>query len=645
VKLRKSTRIYGAIFVVAIVLVAIDGSSDRLGAVGSLAVLAAWTAGLLLAWRAGRAAWTIAAHRLALRLAFSYFLIGIVPIPLLAALFAVVGYFLSHQYMATRLRSEVDQLAELSRAESAAVPRAVVGPDDRVISSDVTWLAPGDDASWAKDLVDPHPIVGDDRVWMALRTDGARGSEVRFLPIADHAKPYLQRLADRTGYSVAIELGSEQKSGTGYEIRVKRDREKNPDPDFEARFVAPRHPLEVPKGVWGSNFLAGVYVDRAVAVIGKKETATPVVAFVARTSPAVVVRQIFAQGVPEMQRVVRIIFLALAGALLCVYLVALAIAFVLVASIVRNVNRLTRATAAVARGDFSVRVNSRSRDQIGDLARSFDGMAGSIERLLRDTARKEKLEAELAVARAIEESFLPASGASWKGFQATAHFEPVADLGGDYYDILPMPDGRTAISIGDVSGHGLPTGLLAAAARATLASFVELGVPAPEAFVRLGRRVARARDPHRHLYTTLCFFAYDAPKRAATLTNAGHPAPYRVGSGGRLERLPLPAMPIGLLPERNIAYPSQEFRFEAGDKIVFFTDGVVEAANGQEEPWGYERFEALLSREWARSAPEIIQRVLDEVSAHVGSTPLEDDRTLLVLTLDAADRVGPGTVS
>jgi serine phosphatase RsbU (regulator of sigma subunit) len=633
VQLRKSTRVYGAIFVVAIVLIAIDGSSERLGALGTIAVLAAWTAGLLLLWRAGRALWSLVIHRLALRLAISYFLIGIVPIPLLAALAAALGYLLAHQYIATRIRGELDNLAESVASDTAGVPRATIDAAGRVLSSDVTWLSAGGDASWARNLDSPHPLVADGQVWMAVRTESANRTVVKLLPIGDRSAPYLQRLADRTGYDVAIEFGAEEKSTSGYEIKVRRSERKRSD---GAEFVPPRHPAPVPAGIWGKSFLAGLYVDRAVAVIGTPETKRPVVALLARTSPAYLIDQLSAQGVPEIRRVVRVVLMAIAGALLCVYLVALAIAFVLVGSIVRNVNRLTRATAAIARGDFSVRVHSRSRDQIGDLARSFDGMADSIQRLLRDTARKEKLEAELAVARAIEESFLPASGASWNGFQATAHFEPAADLGGDYYDILPMPDGRTAVSIGDVSGHGLPTGLLAAAARATLASFVELGVPAPEAFTRLGRRVARARDPHRRLYTTLGFFAYDSPKRTGTLTNAGHPAPYRVGAGGRIERLALPALPIGLLPERNIVYPSQDFRFEPGDKIVFFTDGVVEAANAQEEPWGYERLEALLAREWSRAAPEIIASVLREVSAHVGTTPLEDDRTILILTLDAA---------
>jgi serine phosphatase RsbU (regulator of sigma subunit) len=630
--LRKSTRTWLVLFAVGLIGILVNEPTNRLGSASILFTLLFYTAACVLLWRAGVAAFRLVMRRLALRLAFSYFLIGIVPIPLLAALLSVAGYLLAHQILATRLRDEVNELADLARSSATAAPSVQLGRDGRVVTSEVSWLRPGDEAPWAGALVLPHPIIAQGSVWIGIRNEAPGGPVLRLLPLQDPSAPWLQRLADRTGWDVMIRMGSAEESPSGYQFRVKRQRE----PKAEEEFVSPRGTVgSEPKTFWSREWLGGIYVDRAVAVVGEKPSGTPVVAFLARTSPAVFLGQLFAQGVPEIRRIVRVLIVGLTAALLFVYLVALAIAFGLVASIVRNVNRLTRATDAVSRGDFSVRVNSKSRDQIGDLARSFDGMAASIQSLLRETARKEKLEADLAVARAIQESFLPESGARWKGFHVVAHFEPAADLGGDYYDILPMPDGRTAVAIGDVSGHGLPTGLVAASARASLASFVELGVPADQAFLRLGRRTERSRDSQRRLYTTLSFFAYDAGRRVGTLTNAGHPAPYRV-SGGRVERLEVSALPIGLLPGKPTSYPSKDFTFDPGDRLVFFTDGVVEAADAREEPWGYERLEALLAREGELPPVELVNAILAAVAAHVGQTPLEDDRTLLILSFDAA---------
>ena len=634
--LRRSTRIWIVVFVVAILGIVVDGPSNRFGGWVYLVVVAAWLAGAILAWRAAAAFFRAVMHRLALRLAFSYFLIGIVPIPLLAALAIATGFLLSHLYIATRLRSEVDTMAELARASDAGLPTIRIGPDGRVASSEVPWLSPGDDAPWAPALTDPHPLIGGDEVWIAIRSARPTGDVIALIPIQDRKGPWLHRLADRTGYSVAVELGSSQSSTTGYQVKISREGGRDIQKgSLESLLVQPASAPAANGSLWRRQMLAGVYLDRAVAVIGQTREKAPVVAFIGRTSPAVLLAQLSAQGVPEVQRIVRIVLGLLVGALLCVYLVALAIAFGLVASIVRNVNRLTRAARAIATGDFSVRVQTRSKDQIGELAHAFDGMAESIERLLKETAQKEKLEADLAVARAIQDSFLPEAGVSWKGFQAAAHFEPIGDLGGDYYDILPMPDGRTSVVLGDVSGHGLPTALVAAAARSMIGTLIEAGVAAPEVFARLAKRRQQSRADERRLYTTLSFFAYDAERRVGTLTNAGHPAPYRV-SGKRVERLEVSALPIGLLPGQPTSYPSKDFAFDPGDRLVFFTDGVVEAADAHEEPWGYERLEALLAREGELPPDQLVNTILAAVAAHVGPTPLEDDRTLLILSFDRA---------
>ena len=634
--LRKSTRVWLALFALAIVGIVIDGAEDRLGFAGVLCVLLAWVSGTILAWRGGRVFFRALLHRLTLRLAFSYFLIGVLPIPLLAALAVAFGFLLSHEYLATRARGEIGALVEIARASGEGLPRIRLDASGRIASSDLDWARPGTDAPWARGISRYRTVVGDGHAWIAIPM-AADSRTIDLLPIQDPSSGWLQRLADRTGYDVAVEVGSGSSTPTGYQVKVRRPNERSDTTGIH--FVSPQNVTakagEKNPPLWHRRVLIGVYLERAIAASPNPSEKRPVVALLARSSPAALWTELSRQGVPEVQRVLRRVLLILTAALLCVYLVALAIAFILVAAIVRNVNRLTRATDAVGRGDFSVRVNSKSRDQIGDLARSFDGMAASIERLLRETAEKEKLEAELAVARAIQESFLPESGIRWAGFRAVAHFEPVADLGGDYYDILPMPDGRTGVAIGDVSGHGVPTGLLAAAARATLGTLVDLGVPAPEAFRRLGERTQRRRDSGRHLYTTLAFFAYDAAGRRGTLTNAGHPAPYRIGAAGAVERLALPALPIGLLPERaNGGFPSREIGFGSGDRLVFFTDGVVEAADANEEPFGYERFEALLAREAGSTPENLVRSVLDAVARHVGTVPLEDDRTLLVLSFD-----------
>ena len=632
VALRKATKTWLVVFAVGVAGIAIDrvGAADRLGGAVIPFWLAAIAAGVVLAAKALATSFRAVVRRLTLRLAFSYFLIGIVPIPLLACFLLVAAYVVANQVMGRQVFREAEAEAEKATAadRGAVVARIAQG---KVIESGASWLPKGAAAPWADHLQAPRPVLVASRVWMAAARPDPQGLRVVFVPL-DAGR--LQAIADRSGYSVRLESGTAGGKGKG--VNLRRARPKSPGVEIdlpgkgqpESRWVRPMTAAKPGAGQLDSEWVTALRLEPAV-VSFEPVLENPVAVFLAQTSPRTFARSLFRQGMRQVGGVLIGALVLTAALILSVYLVALIIAFVLVGSIARNVNRMTRAAGAIARGDFSFRIHSKSRDQIGDLARSFDGMAASIQNLLVETAKKEKIDAELSVARTIQQSLLPESGGTWPGFRAVSHFEPVAEVGGDFYDILPMPDGRTAVVIGDVAGHGLPTGLIAAAAKASLVTFVEMGVAGPEICAQLARRSLRGRD--RRLYMTLALFAYDAARHAGVLTNAGHPAPYRV-SGGRIERLPLPAFPIGLIEQKE--YPSREFSFSPGDRIVFFTDGIPEAVDGQGEPFGYERLEELLQREASRTADELLQAILAAVSAHVKDAPLEDDRTLLLLTLD-----------
>ncbi len=636
VTLRKSTKVWLAVFGVGVAGIVVDhvGAGNRLGGAAIPFWLAAVLAGAILAAKALVFVFRAIVRRLTLRLAFSYFLIGIVPIPLLACFLLVFAYIVANQVMGRQVFREAQVEAEQAAAadRGAVVARVVSG---KVTESGAPWLPQGSAAPWTEHLGEARPVLVARRVWFAAARPEAKGQRILFV-LLDPGR--LQTLADRSGYSVRLEGGTTGGKKSG--LTIGKSAEKQGD-DIDIDMDSPAkgrssdtgwvRPVAAPPsgpGWLDREWLTAVRLEPAAASF-TPEVERPVAVFLAQTSPRAFVRSLFRQGKKEVGGVLIGILAVTAGLIFSVYLVALIIAFVLVGSIARNVNRMTRAAGAIGEGDFSFRIRSKSRDQIGDLARSFDGMAASIQNLLVETAKKEKLDAELSVARTIQQSLLPESGGTWPGFVAVSHFEPVAEVGGDFYDILPMPDGRTAVAVGDVAGHGLPTGLVAAAAKASLVTFVEMGVSGPEICAKLARRSLRGRD--RRLYMTLSLFAYDAARHSGVLTNAGHPAPYRV-SAGRVERLALPAFPIGLIEQKE--YPSREFSFAPGDRIVFFTDGIPEAVDSGGEPFGYERLEELLARESSRTGDELLRAILEAVSAHVKDAPLEDDRTLLLLTLD-----------
>jgi serine phosphatase RsbU (regulator of sigma subunit) len=619
VTLTKWTKRWLAALAIAFALIVIDGGdANRLGFLGALAWMTFVAACLVLGFRMIRSAFRLVVRRLTLRLAFSYFLIGIVPIPLLATLAFVLFYVVAHQFVATRVWRETTEIANTATGLPALQVR-----DGKVVRSDVSWLEPGQPAPWVSQLDRPRALIEAKNVWIAVRDDRDADS-VRLLHLNDPSGAWLKKLADRTGYAIRVETGRAQRGRRGFEMNVGSRR----TPSKEATAVTVR-PSALPAPTKGREWIGAVYVEPAAAVVNASVDNENTVVFIATTSPQVVFDQLFAQGIPGIARIFRVVTMGLAATLLFVYLIALALAFALVSTITRNVNRMSRAAEGIARGDFSVRVNTKSRDQIGDLARSFDGMAGSIQRLLVETARKERLEGEIAVARTIQQKLLPPPSATLDGARILAHVRSVAEIGGDYYDYLPMPDGRSAIVVGDVSGHGLPTGLLVAMAKAGLATLIETGLTGPPLFTRLNDLIHRSTDSRN--YMTLALLVYDAKSRRGELTNAGQLAPYRV-SKGKVESLSLPSFPLGASARSE--FPTRTWDFVAGDTVVLLTDGLVECLSPAGEPFGFERFEAILARESASPPDRLRDAILGEIDAYTGGAAPDDDRTLVIVTLD-----------
>jgi serine phosphatase RsbU (regulator of sigma subunit) len=624
VRLRKSTRTWIIVFLAAALGGALlDRVAPEAGCLVSILQALAVAAFLVLFVRGAIALFRVVVRRTALRLAFSYLLIGVVPIPLVAALLFLASYIVAHQYMANRMRREVTAIGEAAVSRRTDLP-AASGRSGRVDASDVAWLKPGSPAPWIESLARPGFLVGDGRLWMVA--PAAAGS-VRFLDLSDPASPWLQELADRTGYGISAEASEASTESGGFEVRTDAPEKAGPrilEPLERRPTGAPSEETGLIRGEWIHAFYLETVLDAPEAA-----PRYDVAVLIGAASPRLLFDQLFAQGVKDVGRIFWIAFVTVAGILLIVYLQALVIAFVLVGSIARNVNRLTRATEAVARGDFSVRIQSKSRDQIGDLARSFDGMAESIKRSLAAAAEKERVDSELAIARTIQHKLLPPPDAQLPGLTVLAHFQPVAEIGGDYYDYVPMPDGRTAVALGDVSGHGLPTGLLVAMAKAALSTLLEAGHHGAELLGRLNELIHRSTET-RH-YMTLVLLAYDPRTRRGQLANAGQLAPYRI-AGSRVEALSLPGLPLGLFTDRT--FPEREYAFASGDVLVFLTDGFVEAVDARGEPFGFERLEALLAAHASGGAAALRDALLSAVNAHTEGRAADDDRTLLILTLN-----------
>jgi sigma-B regulation protein RsbU (phosphoserine phosphatase) len=258
-------------------------------------------------------------------------------------------------------------------------------------------------------------------------------------------------------------------------------------------------------------------------------------------------------------------------------------------------------------------------------------MTESIASLLTTVAEKERLQSEIEIAASIQRNLLPKEGPQFRGVSFSAHFEPTTSIGGDYYDVFNLDKSRLAVAIGDVSGHGLSTGLVMAMVKAAMTTLVEEGADERSLFHRLNDLVFRSTE--RRAFMTLAFTIYDLEAGTIRHTNAGHLYPYLLRENRETPlAIESPSLPLGV--RSDITSETVEFDLAEGDTVVYLSDGIVEAQDANGDPFGFDQLEMLLAKQQDRSPNAIRDAILTAVAIHSGTRPADDDRTVMVLRFD-----------
>ncbi|HEX2225410.1 MAG TPA: PP2C family protein-serine/threonine phosphatase [Thermoanaerobaculia bacterium] len=234
---------------------------------------------------------------------------------------------------------------------------------------------------------------------------------------------------------------------------------------------------------------------------------------------------------------------------------------------------------------------------------------------------------ELEVARELQANLLPQLMPAVPGYAFAHSYRTANEVGGDYYDVTPLPDGRVALVVADASGHGMAAGLVMAIANATLKTALDLDPSPLRVAALLNRTLCRTGDRRTFLSA---FYALLTPETGhLEYFCAGHPFPLLRRADGEVEELGCGGLPLGLR-DPLLVTPSTA-TLEPGDLLLFYTDGLVEAVDPQmREAFGFERLTALL--EIGGGASQAVHdRILGDFQRHVGPEPLRDDLTLLVI--------------
>lgn len=336
-----------------------------------------------------------------------------------------------------------------------------------------------------------------------------------------------------------------------------------------------------------------------------------------------------------------LLLLAIVGGLfLVIQLVALVMGLALARSITGAVHGLFTGTERVRQGDFTHKIAVRSRDQLGELAESFNSMTGSIEDLLKQKAEKERLEQELQIARQIQMSLLPQGPFLVPGLSITAHCEPAREVGGDYYDFLPIDADRLGLLIADVSGKGTSAALYMAELKGLMLSLSQLHESPRRLLVDANRIIADHLD-HRS-FITMTYAVVDLRARTFTYARAGHcpliylPGPY---AGARRAALLAPdGMVLGLKLDDGSRFDAlldeATIPLGPGDLVVLFTDGITEAMDEAGDCFGEDRLLALVEEHGGLPFDQLRERIIREVKAFAGAAGQHDDMTMLLVKVE-----------
>jgi serine phosphatase RsbU (regulator of sigma subunit) len=317
--------------------------------------------------------------------------------------------------------------------------------------------------------------------------------------------------------------------------------------------------------------------------------------------------------------------------LLFLMLVVLGVAFFIARTITRPILSLIRGAKAIGRGEIDHRVEVQTGDEMEELAAAFNRMTMDLREhmaeLKRTTADREGLLKELEIARGIQQRLIPDRAPRIPRIDLAANNIPVREVGGDFYDFIPVLGDLWGVVIADVSGKGMPAAMFMGLSRTVVRASATGTLDLAHAIRQANELICR--DSTSGMFVTL-FYAVVEPGPTLRYVNAGHNPPLLLRRGEE-EPSYLKARGIALGIKRDIHLQEVSVPLAEDDLVVLYTDGVTEAINEHDEAFGLERLTRVVRDNRTLSAEEIIMKIQDAVIAFAGGRPQFDDIALVVL--------------
>jgi len=611
--------------------------------------------------------------RLRRRLVVTYVFIGFIPIALILTLVALGAFILNGQFAAflvvMKLREHFDEIEQVNRVvqhearfAQAAPPQAVL---DRIRNFYVTELIrhassyPGleitlslggatqafhlDGTPSASPVSLPKWLTGEefagfvaDNGEIALRAVERITTQQGELTLV-LSQPFTPELLDMVGegigpVGVVMTKPLGQKSGQQRAVAVQTEQGV-----FIQSQVINSKSVKVPEALFPFDFAVFGASSLDPVLWGgdqQQKNAAPALVYVSSRITALNGRLLATLG--EFSEVYVFLFKALAIIFLVIEGVALLIGVRMTRSITRTVDNLYDATEKVRAGDLSYRIQAPATDQLTALAGAFDGMTTSVERLMKESQERLRLQSELDIAREVQRQLFPQTAPRVPGLELYGVCKAARSVSGDYYDFVKLDEHRLGLVLGDVSGKGISAALLMAAIQSALRAQFYDGVAdcgdlasAQLSTARVVDRLNRQIYANTPLekYVTFFFGIYDTRTRNLSYTNAGHLPPI-LFRGGKIEYLRTGGTVVGLFP--SVVYEVGEIHMEPQDLLLAYTDGITEPENTFGEEFGEARLLAVTRRMLHASPEVLVDEIYRTVDEWTGSPELQDDMTLVL---------------
>jgi len=312
--------------------------------------------------------------------------------------------------------------------------------------------------------------------------------------------------------------------------------------------------------------------------------------------------------------------------IISVSLIAIIVVYFIIQHMFKPIKRLTDSTKEVAKGNWEISLSCNTNDEIGVLSESFNEMVKS----LRQNAYMWQ---EFEIARKMQFSMLPESCPDVAGLKIGARSIPATKVGGDFYDFLPFSSEQMGIIIGDVSGHGLSAAMVMTAAMSTVKFAAEENDQTHHALKFANTRLGKYLQ--KNMFVALFYGIIDYQNMKIHYTNAGQPFPVMCRNG---EVIYLPQVeegdrfPLGMVS--NCTYHQNSFDLQSGDTLFFYTDGILETINTDNEFYDFDRFSSSVQLYSHLEPNNIIAKVISDLDNYRDTAELHDDVTLVVVKIE-----------